>query len=515
VIIPDLNSNIFDDINNSSMKRLFVPILIILSAVACDNAGTSQGYVYTAPDTGDLVMTGDVQKVFAARREAMLDTIGDGVLLLRADYGFDGGRHEYRVASNFWYLTGYGQPGTIMSLTGGDPDEYALYTRQRSVREIIYSGNLPDQNEVLETWNPDTIRDYREADMVVADAAREGRDIFIDYRDQQYRGYIAAMLKQLNAPETILRDIGPSLAAMRVFKDEYEIRMLQKAAGITGEGIAEALKVCRPGMYEFEIEALLEYVWRRNGSSMPGFGSITGSGENAVTLHYSANNRKMEAGDLLLMDLGAEYGYYTADITRTVPVDGRFTKEQRDIYDLVLRAQKAAIDMMKPGTLMTGPHVAATDIIINGLHDLGLVTDPESRWQRKFYTIYHINHYLGLDVHDAGSLGIPVRTVPDYLVTDTLTGRPLEPGMVLTVEPGIYLRANGLQQLEMLYGSEAGEGEIEAFIEKVGPVYEKYRNIGVRIEDDVLITGDGNRVLSASVPKDADEIERIMKRNHR
>jgi Xaa-Pro aminopeptidase len=298
---------------------------------------------------------------------------------------------------------------------------------------------------------------------------------------------------------------------MRVRKDWHEVKMLQKAVDITGMGITEVLRECRPGMYEFEIEALLEYVWRRNGSPMPGFESIVGSGENAVTLHYSANNRMMEEGDLLLMDLGAEYGYYTADITRTIPVRGRFTREQRDIYDLVLMAQKAAIGEMKPGNGMTAAHRKATEVIITGLHELGLVTDPASQWQRKFYTVYHICHYLGLDVHDAGSSGIPAEMIRTYLTADTVVGRPLEEGMVLTVEPGIYLRANGLDQLEMLYGSEAGEGEIDEFIRKVGPVYEKYKNIGVRIEDDILITGSGNRVLSADVPKEPDEIERLMK----
>ena len=313
------------------------------------------------------------------------------------------------------------------------------------------------------------------------------------------------------AAETLLRNINPVLSEMRVKKDEYEVRMIQKAIDITGKGLEAVMTVCSPGMYEFEIEALLEYEWRRNGSSMPAFESIVGSGENAVSLHYSANNRKMEEGELLLMDVGAEYGYYTADITRTVPVGGKFTKEQRDIYDLVLRAQKAAIDELKPGAPMTAAHRAATSVIIDGLHDLGLVTDPSCQWQRKFYTIYHICHFLGLDVHDTGTHGIPLSVMSTYLTADTALGRPLEAGMVLTVEPGIYLRAYGLDQLDMLYGSEAGEGEIADFIEKVRPVYEQYSNIGVRIEDDVLITGTGNTVLSASIPKEPDEIERLMK----
>jgi len=493
------------------MKRLIILILIAGSVAGCCNSRVLSVDAVAVPDTGDLLMTPEVQKVFALRRKKLTDTIGNGILLLRSDYGFDGGRHEYRAAGNFWYLTGYSQPGTIMSLSGSGSQMFILYLRQRGIRDIIYSGSQPGLQEVIESWAPDTVMDYEEAENVIATAIQDGRSLYIDFRDNLFRSRVSEILKQKNADDGLLRDIGPLLAEMRVRKDWYEVKMLQKAADITGAGIAEVLRECRPGMYEFEIEALLECVWRRNGSPMPGFESIVGSGENAVTLHYSANNRKMEEGDLLLMDLGAEYGYYTADITRTIPVGGRFSREQRDIYDLVLAAQKAAIGEMKPGTGMTAAHRKATNVIINGLHELGLVTDPSSQWQRKFYTVYHICHYLGLDVHDAGSSGIPVSMLRTYLTDDTVVGRPLEEGMVLTVEPGIYLRANGLEQLGMLYGREAGEGEIDEFIRRVGPVYEKYKNIGVRIEDDVLITGSGNRVLSAAIPKEPDDIERLMK----
>jgi len=493
------------------MKRLFILLLAGVSVIACDNNVNRRSETVPAPDTTDLLMDADMQKVFSNRRKAVLDTIGDGLLMLRSDYGFDGGRHEYRAASNFWYLTGYGQPGALMSISGNDPRPYALYSRERSVREIIYSGNLPDPGELIKTWAPDTVLDYGEADSMIAWAARAGRCIYVDFRDQAMRNRAAEILNREKAPAGLLRDIGASLAEMRVLKDDLEVRMLQKAADITGMGIREVIGACRPGMYEYEIEALLEYVWRRNGSPMPGFESIVGSGENAVTLHYSANDRKMKDGDLLLMDLGAEYGYYTADITRTIPVNGKFTREQREIYDLVLRAQDAAIGEMKPGAPMTAAHVKATGVIMDGLYELGLVTDPQSQWQRKFYTIYHICHFLGLDVHDTGSQGIPWPMMRTYLTADTAVGRPLEKGMVLTVEPGIYLRANGLDQLEMLYGRAAGEGEIKKFIDQVRSVYAKYSNIGVRIEDDVLITGTGNVVLSSSVPKEPDDIERLMR----
>lgn len=497
------------------MKKSILPLFLILLLVACDSPESRHGDAQPAPDVSDLIMTGEVQKLFALRREALLDTIDDGIMFLRADYGYDGGRHEYRVASNFWYLTGYDQPGTIMSLSKAATKPYVLYTRERSIRDVIYSGQVPGRGEIMKRWAADTVVNYNEAEAAIADAARVGGKVYIDFRDQLFRSRVMEIMKQGNAPDGLVKDIGPSINEMRVYKDDHEVRMLQKAIDITGKALSEALGACKPGMYEFEIEALLEYNFRRNGSSMPGFESIVGSGEKTVTLHYSANNKKMEDGDLLLMDIGAEYGYYTADITRTIPVNGRFTQEQRQIYDLVLRAQKEAIKEMKPGNGMTAAHRRATEVIMEGLHEMGLVTDPGCQWQRKFYTIYHIYHYLGLDVHDVGSSGIPASMARTFVTADTVVGRPLEKGMVLTAEPGIYLRAGALDQLKMLYGSEATEEEIDDFIEKVGPVYEKYKNIGVRLEDDILITGTGNVILSASIPKEPGEIEKLMKRGDR
>jgi len=307
-----------------------------------------------------------------------------------------------------------------------------------------------------------------------------------------------------------VRDIGPAIEEMRVFKDEVEVSRIRKAIDLTGEAFVNACRICKPGMFEFEIEAIIEYTFRRNGSDRPAFSSITGSGPNTVTLHYSANNRKMEDGDLLLMDIGAEYGYYAADISRTIPVNGRFTKEQREIYDLVLKAQEAAIREMQPGKPLYAGHPKATNVIARGLFDLGLLTDTTSIWQKEFYTIYQINHFLGLGVHDAGDYGLPGAFIRDLIAVDTAIGRPLEKGMVLTVEPGIYLRENGLDQIREIVGDKVSEEEIQEFIKRVTPVYERYKNTGVRIEDDVLITADGNVILSKDIPKEPDDIEEIM-----
>jgi Xaa-Pro aminopeptidase len=270
---------------------------------------------------------------------------------------------------------------------------------------------------------------------------------------------------------------------------------MQKACDITALSLTRVMKQCKAGMYEFEMEAVIEGTFLEYGSQMPGFNSIVGSGPNSTTLHYEPNNRLMEDGDLLLMDIGAEYGYYTADITRTIPVNGRFTPKQRSIYELVLKSQKAAIEQMVPGKLFSDAHDTIKSVINKGLYDLGLVTDPDAPWQVTFYTIHGTSHFLGLDVHDVGQY----------------RGRELEPGMVITIEPGVYFREHALEQAQEMFKREADSTEIADFIDQIAPIYEQYVHIGVRIEDDILITPDGNINLSRYAPKEIEDIEQIMK----
>jgi Xaa-Pro aminopeptidase len=232
------------------------------------------------------------------------------------------------------------------------------------------------------------------------------------------------------------------------------MRRLRRAIDITAEAQREAMRAVSPGMFEYEIEAIIEYTFRRNGAERVGFPSIVGSGPNSVTLHYDKNRRQTEAGDLVVMDIGAEWGYYTADVTRTVPVSGRFTTRQRTVYDIVLGAQQAAIDAVKPGvTIAELTRIAQQYMETNS----GDVCGSESC---RRYFLHGLSHWLGMDVHDVG----------DY-------ARPLEPGMVLTIEPGIYIASE---------------------------------QIGVRIEDDILVTATGHEILSGAAPRTADEIETAM-----
>lgn len=461
-------------------------------------------------DIDDLTFTADHAKIFSGRRNDLLFKTGNGTVILRSDYGFDGGRHEYRAADNFYYLTGISQPGSALILSKNSQHPYTLLIRKKSIYEEIYTGKSPDINQIMSIYKPDTVLDIKEFDNLIEGIIRSGSPVYIDFSDTDAKENIFDAVTRMKTAGSYVYDLTDIINEMRVHKDDLEISMIQKAVDITGEAFTNACLICRPGMYEFEVEAMIEYTFRKYGSSMPAFESIIGSGPNAVVLHYWQNTRKMEEGDLLLMDTGAEYGYYASDITRTIPVNGKFSKEQKEIYELVLKAQKAAISKMIPGEYLVEGQNRCNEIIADGLYELGLITDPGSAWQKKFYFLYPINHYVGLNVHDEGDYGATYAEFRKNMAIDTLYGRLLEKGMVLTVEPGLYFRIDGLSQLSELFGNEASPGEIQKFIDRVSPVYEKYKNIGVRIEDDVLITEDGNIVMSEKIPKETEEIENLI-----
>ena len=289
----------------------------------------------------------------------------------------------------------------------------------------------------------------------------------------------AASRRGVHAPQSIT-DPGTILHEMRLIKSEEEIVIMQRAADIASEAHREAMKATRPGMKEYEIEALIEYIFRRNGAAAPAYTSIVGGGANATVLHYINNDATLRDGDLLLVDAGAEYGGYASDITRTFPVNGRFTDAQRDIYSLVLEAQQACIERVRPGVTMEELNNHSVEILTAGMVRLGLLAgDPqkliEEETYKRFY-MHRLGHYLGMDVHDVGQYQIDGQP------------RPVEAGVVMTVEPGLYIAPDA-------------EGAPD-----------KYRGIGVRIEDDVLVTAEGYRVLTSEAPKQIEEIEQLMAR---
>ena len=290
------------------------------------------------------------------------------------------------------------------------------------------------------------------ADMTLAFVEAGSAEVWIEWKEENLSEFADSML--LEAVLTDLREI----------KTDEEMRFLQEAIDITAAAHREALRSIEPGLHEYEIEAVIEYVFRRGGAEYTGFPSIVGSGENSTILHYESNRRRMQDGDLVVMDIGAEYRGYSADVTRTAPVSGRFNESQRQIYEAVLEAQEAAIAAVQPGVGFQAVGAAASAVLAERLTELGLISDPSGL--RRFLP-HGVSHYLGLDVHDAGTYG------------------PLRAGSVITVEPGIY-------------------------ITPAADVDERWWNIGVRIEDDVLVTDGGPVVLSGGAPKTVAEIERMM-----
>lgn len=395
-----------------------------------------------------------------ARRNALLDRLGNGIAIvpsghlrsIEGDYPQDS---DYRERNDFFYLTGLEAPGASLVLVGRKPgpDQIMLYLPARDSSMEKWTG--PRLGPGPEASRLTGIRDIRPADR----AESEIRDLVLDKGSPARKG--ALYLSQRRPEESDFRgvkieDLDPLLARLRLVKDTDELSRLRRAIAITAEALNESMKAAQAGMWEYALEALIEYTFRRNGAERVGFPTIVASGPNAVTLHYDENRRQMQANELVVEDVGAEFGYYSADITRTIPVSGRFTARQRALYDLVLGTQQATIDAVRPGTTLAELNRISRNYMRD--HSGGLCGVDSC----VPYFIHGVSHWLGMDVHDVGPMGTR-----------------LEPGMVLTVEPGIYLPDEGL---------------------------------GIRIEDDVLVTAGGHEVLSHAAARRADEIEQTMAR---
>ncbi|MFO7671657.1 MAG: aminopeptidase P family protein [Bacteroidales bacterium] len=490
------------------MKKylLFLPLLSILTN--CINPEGRSWIIPVTIDDSILDYTPGQMEGFGKRRAAVLDSMEPGFLILKSEDQWSSNRHEFRSNHYFYYLTGFVSSGSYLLLVKQDLEQFFLSAPPKSIRREIYDGEQPGAEMILSRYGADSVLSFKEVKLILAEIVRSGSRVYVDMDNRELMDELNE-LKGRNSRVKFL-NAASILDEMRVLKEPMEVARLQKACNITARALTNVLKKCNPGMYEFEIESVIEGTFLEYGSAMPGFPSIVGSGPNSTILHYEPNTRLMENGDLLLMDIGADYGYYSADISRTIPVNGKFTTEQRTIYQLVLDAQKAAIEMLKPGNGVRDGHLAGRKVMNEGLAKLGLITDPESEWQIQFYCVHGSSHYLGMDVHDVGDYETNPLSDEDS-TGRSRSGRTLEPGMVLTIEPGIYFRENGLDQAFELFKFEADSIEIAAFVESVKPNYQKYMNIGVRIEDDILITREGNLVLSRYAPKEADDIEQLMR----
>ena len=389
----------------------------------------------------------------------------------------------YRHDSYFYYLTGFPEPDAVVALVAGaDADRHILFCREKNVEREIWDGFRYGPDAAREVFGFDETYPIGELDGRLSDlvADQPALHTFVGMSPEWDRR-IAAVLNEVrgrvrngvSAPDQIV-DVRGVLDRMRRVKDAHELALMRRAASISSDAHARAMAAARPGWHEYQVEAELVHEFLRQGAQALSYPPIVASGPNACVLHYRDNDREMSAGDLLLIDAGCEYRGYASDITRTFPVGGRFDGAQKAIYELVLEAQMRCLDAVRPGVAYDEYHRVAERVLAQGLIDIGLIAGPldaalESGSYKRFY-MHRAGHWLGMDVHDAGLYrhkGGPV---------------PLEPGMVLTVEPGLYIRP--------------GEG-----------VPEEFHDIGVRIEDDVVVTADGHENLTARAPKTVADVE--------
>jgi Xaa-Pro aminopeptidase len=425
---------------------------------------------------------------FLARRRRLLESMGTGVAIIPTSPERIRNRdalYPYRADSYFHYLSGFPEPEAVLVLVAGDSPRSILFCRERDPEREVWDGFR---------YGPDGARENFGVDAAFALSGLEEKlvELLVDQpalwfsfgQDSLWDARIASVLNAVRAqsragkraPAQII-DVRTVLDEMRLIKDADEIELLRRSANIAAGAHQRAMRTAAPGRYEYELEAELLHEFRRHGCQYPAYTPIVASGANACVLHYVDNARQMADGELVLIDAGGELDGYAADITRTFPVSGRFTPPQAELVGLVLAAQEAAIAAICPGASFIAPHEAALHVLVQGFIDLGLLSGSldealAGETYKRFY-MHRTSHWLGLDVHDAG----------EYRKGETW--RSLVPGMVLTIEPGCYVRA---------------AEDIPA----------PYRDMGVRIEDDVLVTAAGCEVLTAAAPKTIAEIESVM-----
>jgi len=394
--------------------------------------------------------------------------------------------YRFRQDSDFFYLTGFEEPEAIAVVKPGAGDEYVLFVRPRDPEREIWDGRRAGVDGAKSEFGAQAAFPVAEFDSKLREILDGAETLYYrlgvqrDLDDKIIREI--ANMRALNRkpihPPTTIVDPATIIHELRVIKSPDELELMQKAADIAAEAHVEAMQAARPGMREFELEALIEQVFRRHGAAGPAYTSIVGAGANATVLHYINNDGELRDGELLLVDAGAEYKGYASDITRTFPIGGRYSQAQRDIYDLVLKAQMSCVEMVRPGVTHDELKQHSIEVLTEGMVQLGLLQgEPEQLIKEKKYEKFYMHglgHMLGIDVHDVGAY---------YYGKES---RALEAGVVMTVEPGVYIAPD------------------------TKDVPEKYLGIGVRIEDDVLCTNDVPRVLTSKVPKDPQEIEALM-----
>ncbi|ERN42395.1 Xaa-pro aminopeptidase [Rubidibacter lacunae KORDI 51-2] len=432
---------------------------------------------------------------YRQRREALLEKIGGGTALFRSApmaVMHNDVEYSFRQDSDFYYLTGFDEPSAVAVFTPHHEEhQFVLFVQPKDPEKETWVGLRAGVDAAKERYGADIAYSIDELDEKLpqyiekADRIyhRMGRDRAFDTKViAHWQRQLAKYQKEGRGP-IALEDPRAIFHPLRMVKSPAELALMRRAAEIAVDAHARAFEVTRPGCYEYEIQAELEYVFRKRGALGPAYPSIVASGVNACILHYIENSRQMQDSDLLLIDAGCSYDYYNSDITRTFPVGGRFTTEQKLLYELVLEAQQQAIAEVKPGNPYNAFHDKAVRVLVEGFVELGILKGNVDQLieeeKYKPYYMHRTGHWLGVDVHDVGA----------YKLGDD-RWQPLQPGHVLTVEPGIYIAPD----------VKPAEDQPE--------VDDRWRGIGIRIEDDVLVTAAGQEVLTAALPKSVEDMER-------
>ena len=431
-----------------------------------------------------------VNKMFARRRAELLNQVGENDIVIVPTSTVKNRNHDvdyqFRPDSDFFYLTGFAEPEAVAVLCPGrNQGQYIIFCRQRDELREMWDGRRAGLDGAVETYGADDAFPIEDMGEILPGMMEEREKVYTTVG--RYPDFDVSVLSWLNkikrdarsgkhAPYELV-DLNHLLHEQRLIKRNDEITIMRKAGKISAEGHRRAMQVCKPGMFEYQVQAEMECEFRKAGSTYNAYPSIVAGGDNACILHYTENNQMLNDGDMLLIDAGAELDCYAADISRTFPVNGTFSPEQKVLYEIVLAAQEAAFGKCAVGFSWNQPHEAAVEIIAQGLLDEGLLKGSleeviETKTYSQFY-MHRTGHWLGMDVHDVG----------DYQLDEAW--RELEPGMVFTVEPGIYVSpADGVDA--------------------------RWHNIGIRIEDNVLVKKDGMENLTINAPKKPDDIEALM-----
>jgi Xaa-Pro aminopeptidase len=427
---------------------------------------------------------------FAARRKRVMEAIAPGAtaILPSAPIAIRSGDVEfiYRQDSDFYYLTGFAEPESVALLSPGHPDgEFVMFVRPRDKERETWTGRRAGVEGAIIEYGADKGYVIDELEKILPRYLEKsdrvhyplGLNDKMDERVLKLVRWAQTMRPRIGVGPSAIIDPRDIIHEARLKKEPAELEAMRRAMAISAEAHKRAMTKARGGIMEWQIEAEVDYTFRSNGAAGPSYPSIIASGPNAATLHYINNDREMRTGELLLIDAGAEYDFYAADITRTSPIGARFTPLQRSLYEVVLEAQRQAIEMIKPGARFDEPHETALRVLVDGMRHLGILHGSaaeimETGAYRRYY-MHRTSHWLGMDVHDVGL----------YRVNGA--SRVLEPGMVLTVEPGLYINDDDED------------------------VPESFRGIGIRIEDDVLVTEDGYEVMTSATPKSIVDVEAL------